>query len=237
LANGNNDKKDENGLIVIDAHNPHSLNVRGQCAFSGWVEGVCMTGYYVFVANTSSGVRSIDISDPNNPCLVDSVGLIKKWDPLLESEMSPEEAQAIEEFYRIRKEILAGRKYEDSSTPLRVFLSVISAVHFRDAEALQKVLAMDFAKMNQKITNEFMVDWEKSLVEHDIFRAPLAPERPEEGMCWPIYIKHKNGTELVDTYIPVFWKGRWMYVGNLGNSGNWRGVVSSFQGLLKRYGK
>jgi hypothetical protein len=148
LANGNNENKDENGLIIIDAQNPHSLKVRGKCTFGGWVEGVCLADHHVFVTNTSSGVRSIDVSDPNNPRLVDSVGFIKKKDPLLESEMSPEEVRAIEEFYRIRKEILAGWKYEDASTPLKVFLSVISSVHFRDAEALQRVLVMDFAKMD-----------------------------------------------------------------------------------------
>ncbi|MFB0554999.1 MAG: LVIVD repeat-containing protein [Phycisphaerae bacterium] len=240
LSNGNQENKDENGLIIIDAQNPHSLKVKGICTFRGWVEGVCLVGHHAFVTNTYSGIRSIEVSDPNNPRLVDSFGPMEeeKKDPLLSSKMSPEEAQVIEKFYKIREEILAGRGYDDASTPLATILSVLSSVHFRDTGAFKRNLAMDFDKMGRKVTDEDMASLEEILVQHDILRAPLPPARPEEGTFWPIYVKSKGGTELTDTLITIFWKGKWMYVGNLGSTTmDWREAIPKIQELLKKHGK
>ena len=241
LSNGNDENRDENGLIIIDAHNPHTLEVKGQCTFPGWVEGVCLAGRHAFITNTASGVRSIDVSDPNHPRLVDSYGPIaeeKEKDPLLTSKMDPEEAQAIETFYAIREEILAGRRYEYASTPLGAFLGLISSVHFRDAEALERALALDFEKMGRTLTDEDMAGLEENLIPHDILRAPPAPERLEEGTIWPVYVTSQGGTELTDTLITVFSKGRWMYVGNMGNATmDWREAIPKIQESLKTYGK
>ncbi len=74
LANGNENNRDENGLIIVDARNPQALRVRGKCLFTDWVEGVCLAGHQAFVANTRAGVRAIDVSDPNHPSLTDSFG-------------------------------------------------------------------------------------------------------------------------------------------------------------------
>lgn len=241
LSNGNEESKDENGLIIIDANITSSLKIRGKCTFRGWVEGVCLVGDHAFVTNTYSGVRSIDVSDPNDPRLVDSFGPIaeeKDEDPLLSSKMSPEEAQAIEKFYGVREEILAGQRYEDASAPLTTLLSFLSSVHFRDAEALKRIVALDFTKMGQEVTDELMVSIEENLVQHDILRAPLPPTRPEEGTFWPIYVKSRGGTELTDTLITVFKNGKWTYVGNLGNTiMDWRDVIPKFKEVLKKYGK
>jgi hypothetical protein len=158
-------------------------------------------------------------------------------DPFLETEMGKEEAQTIEEFYKTRKRILAGEKYEDCSTPLRAFLSVLSALHSRDAEAVKRACAVDTDKMGFKLTGESMAGWEQSLVQFDILRAPLPPKQPEEGTFCPIYVKHANGTELADTLIPAFRKGEWLWVGNLGNKGNWRDNLSGFRDVLEKFGK
>jgi len=158
-------------------------------------------------------------------------------EPFLETEMSKEEAQTIEEFYKTRKKILAGEKYEDCSTPLRAFLSILSAIHSRDAGAVKGICAMDTDKMGFKITNESMADWEQDLVQFDILRAPLPPKLPEEGTFCPIYVSHANGTELADTLIPAFWKGKWKWVGNMGNPGNWRENISGLKDILEKFGK
>ncbi len=158
-------------------------------------------------------------------------------DSFLETEMSKEEAQVIEEFYKIRKKILAGEKYEDCSTPLKAFLSVLSALHSRDAEAVKRVCAVDADKMGLNITDEFMAGWEQHLVQFDILRAPSPPEQPEEGTFCPIYVKNANGTELADTLIPAFWKGKWLWVGNVGNPGNWRDNLSGLKDILEKFGK
>jgi len=78
LANGNEKKSDENGLLIIDTHNTSSPEVRGKCTFPGWVEGVCLGGNHIFIANWDSGVRSIDVSNPENPRLKDHFGPIIK---------------------------------------------------------------------------------------------------------------------------------------------------------------
>ncbi len=158
-------------------------------------------------------------------------------EPFLETEMSKEEAQTIEEFYKTRKKVIAGEKYEDCSTPLRAFVSILSALHSRDAEAVKRISAVDTDKMGIKVTNEFMAGWEQNLIQFEILRAPLPPEQPEEGTFCPVYVKHANGTELADTLIPAFWKGKWMWVGNIGDSGNWRENISGFKDILEKFGK
>jgi hypothetical protein len=241
LSNGNDENRDENGLIIIGTQNPCNLKVKSTCTFLGWVEGVCLAGHHAFVTNTYAGVRSIDVSDPNNPRLADSFGPIeeeKEKDPLLASKISSEEAQAIEKFYRIRGEILNGHKYEDTSVPLATILSFFSSVHLRDVEALKRFMALDLDKMGQKVTDGLMASMEESLVQHDILRAPLPPANPEEGTFWPVYVKSKGGTELTDTFITFFRKGKWMYFGNIGNATmDWRQSIPKMKEFLEKYGK
>jgi len=74
-------------------------------------------------------------------------------------------------------------------------------------------------------------------IQFEILRAPLPPGQPKEGTFCPIYVKYANGTELADTLIPAFWKGKWMWVGNMGNKGNWRDNISGFKDVLEKFGK
>lgn len=74
LANGNKEKSEENGLFIIDANQPDSLLARSKCAFPGWVEGVCLGRNQIFIANWDSGVRSIDVSNPEKPRLTAHFG-------------------------------------------------------------------------------------------------------------------------------------------------------------------
>ena len=202
LSNGNQENKEENGLIIIDAQNPRSLKVKGKCTFPGWVEGVCLVGQHAFVTNTYSGIRSIDVSDPNNPRLVDSFGPIEeeqKKDPLLASETTPEEAQAIKEYRRIKARILDGENYNDSSTPLHAVLT-------------------RFSTWKPEGRGYFM--------GLDILRAPLPPSKPEEGCLWPVYA---GDMELADTFILAYAKGRWIWIGNMGSNVDWRSIKPTFE--------
>ncbi|MFH1740334.1 MAG: FG-GAP-like repeat-containing protein [bacterium] len=67
LVNGNKPDQSQNGLYVIDASKPSDLKILGMVSFSGWVEGAIYSGKRVFVSNTASGVRMIDVSDPASP--------------------------------------------------------------------------------------------------------------------------------------------------------------------------
>ncbi|MFC1677898.1 alpha/beta fold hydrolase [Planctomycetota bacterium] len=162
----------------------------------------------------------------------------RKKDPFLTSEMTKAEAQAIEEFRKIRKNILTGQKYENTSTPLRVFLSYLSATHSRDVEAMKRLYALDVDKMGIKLTNEHFADVEQYFAKLDILRAPLSPEKPAEGAFWPIFLKSHNKTVRVDTLLFVFREDKWMYVGNNpALKGNWKTVLPDFKAALEKFGK
>ncbi|MGB7296337.1 MAG: hypothetical protein WBC70_12180 [Candidatus Aminicenantales bacterium] len=77
LANAHDLLTRENGLFVIDAGDPKKPRLLGKCTFQGWVEGVSLDDKYVFVTNTYSGVRSVDVSEPAHPRLIDSYGPAK----------------------------------------------------------------------------------------------------------------------------------------------------------------
>jgi hypothetical protein len=62
----------DNGLHIIDAADPQNLSLLSKVSFLGWVEGVHLAGNRAYVSNAWNGVRSIDISDPSSPSLVDS---------------------------------------------------------------------------------------------------------------------------------------------------------------------
>ncbi|MHC4205634.1 MAG: hypothetical protein ACYSTT_13355, partial [Planctomycetota bacterium] len=109
-------------------------------------------------------------------------------DPLPDTEMSAEESKAIEEFRRIKARIHAGESYQDDSTPLHGVLT-------------------QFSKWEPEGRGYFM--------GLDILRAPLPPAKPEEGSVWPVYAGHK---ELEDTFILVYAKGRWIWIGNMGSN-------------------
>ena len=120
--------------------------------------------------------------------------------PLPDTEMSTEEARAIEEFRRIKARILAGESYKDASTPLHAVLTHLSA--------LEQGQTRDyFAGLN-------------------ILRAPVPPAKPEEGSLWPVFA---GDTELADTFILAYSKGQWIWIGNVGSNYDWRSAKSTFE--------
>ena len=162
----------------------------------------------------------------------------RKKDPSLTGEISEAEAQAIDEFRKIRGKILAGQKYENSSTPLRVFLSYLSATHSRDVEAMKRVLAFDVDKIGIKLTNEHFADIEQHFAKLDILRAPLPPEKPTEGTFCPIHLKSNDKAVRVDTLLFVFCADKWMYVcNNPALEGNWKTDLPRFKEALEKFGK
>jgi hypothetical protein len=62
----------ENGLHIINASNPSSPEMVGKTSFLDWVEGVHTAGDFAYIANTWTGVRSIDIQNPDRPQLADT---------------------------------------------------------------------------------------------------------------------------------------------------------------------
>ena len=75
LAVGNKRDRQENGLHILDAHDPYAISPIGKLSFPDWVEGVHAVGNVAYVANTFSGARSVDIRNPDNPRPIDSFTL------------------------------------------------------------------------------------------------------------------------------------------------------------------
>jgi len=120
--------------------------------------------------------------------------------PLPDTEMSKEEAQAIEEFRAVKVRILAGDRYKDTSTPLHAVLTQLSA-------------------LGQGQTRDYFTGL-------DILRAPLPPATPEEGSLWPVFAGQQ---ELADTFILAYSKGQWIWIGNMGANYDWRSARSTFE--------
>jgi hypothetical protein len=71
LAIGDKVHDDENGLHILDASDPYSLTLLGKLPVNDWVENIYATNSYVFMTNTWSGVRSIDVRNVFNPVQID----------------------------------------------------------------------------------------------------------------------------------------------------------------------
>jgi len=159
---------------------------------------------------------------------------LEKWnkataDPMLASEMTVQEAQAVEEYNRIRNEILEGKRYEDLSTPLRALLSYLSALHFRDFEAygrLRPGIDLDQEGKPIKVKEETLARFEGWFIESKILRAPLPPENPEALELWPIYIADESGKEWEQAFVFIFWEGKWRWAGN--SYSDWRKAKEFF---------
>jgi len=114
-------------------------------------------------------------------------------DPVLATPISPEETRALAEFRRLQARVRAGEKYEDATTPLHAVLTQMS---------------------QWKQRNE-----SEDFLSQEVFCAPLPPEKPDEGSVWPVFAgaeKHE------DTFIVVYWRGQWVWFGNLGSHIDWR---------------
>jgi proline iminopeptidase len=160
-----------------------------------------------------------------------------KKDPYLAGEMSQSEAKAIEEFNSIRKKIQKGERFEDGTTPIRAFLTFLSCLHFLDIAAFERNQPLDLTKLGTEVKEEMIVQWEKDFSQLDILRAPPPPGQPKQGEIWPIYVKKASTNVVYDTHLFVFWNGKWMRLGNVGNPADWRNTVPHIKPLLEQAGK
>jgi hypothetical protein len=163
-------------------------------------------------------------------------------DPMLASKVTAQEAQAVEEYHRIHKEILEGKRYEDQSTPLRALSSYLSALHFRDFEAygrLRPGIDLDQEGKPVKVDEKALARFEGWFLESKILRAPVPPENPGPLELWPVYIADESGKDWEQAYVFVFWEGQWRWAGNSYN--DWRKAkeffLKYFQGRIENLKK
>jgi len=237
LSNGNNENKDENGLIIIDARNPNSLKVKGKCNFSGWVEGVCLAGNHVFVTNTQLGIRSIDVSDPNKPRLVDSFGPIeeqKQADTFLKTEVSQQEHKIIEYFEKTKKQILQERKFNDLSTAANAFLTLISAYQHQDQKTLEQIFPLvkhqQFKKFSSPETRSKMIDFAKKSI---VCRIEVENKSPKESDLCAIYTSDSPDKEINQAVSFCYVEGAWRFSGSTSEIRNWIPQAKTVEALTR----
>jgi hypothetical protein len=217
--------KDENGLIIIDTRNPSSLKVKGKCTFSDGVEGVCVAGNRVFITNRGSGIRSIDVSDPNNPRLVDSFGPIKGEtlavsDTFLETEISRQERKIIEYFEKTKKQIFQGRKFNDLSTAANAFLTLISALYHQDQNTLEQIfpLVKQHKKLSSPEVRSKILDYFRKSV---VCRIPVENKSPKELDLYAIYTSDSPDKEINQAWLFGYVGGAWRFVGSTSEIDSW----------------
>ncbi len=361
-ANGHFGYRHENGLIVVDARKLDSVRELGRYSFLGWVEGVCVSGGHAFVANTGSGVRSVNITDPTRPYLRDSFGPIKDpyYDSHIETSIGEAEKSQLEKFATSKKEILEGKEFRDRSTPLRSLLTVIWALKSNDFNLYSQVYPSDAAYIIPKelynVSKEPLEKWEtaevvrisppdpqadeaalcaiyvrrskeslplqwdahvferkdgtwkklydmetqgpvwrkelsranakkdqptiedgnmtgaekaainefrrikariekgeifedtstplhaalsflsrersdtrKYFIRLNVLRAPLPPDQPKERTLWPVYMRNPGRTDLADTFVLVYSKGKWIWDDNMGSDRDWQAAERLFE--------
>jgi len=130
-------------------------------------------------------------------------------DVFLSGQISPEESKSLDEFQQIKTRIIQGEKYFDLSTPLRVHLSFLSAIKHKDLISAQKVQSRNWTL--ESLANDFY--W---FDEISIWRAPIAPDKPQTGQIWPVYITNSRTGRWEDTLMFIFWDGQWQRAGNQG---------------------
>ena len=196
LANGHEGYRHENGLIVVDARKLDSVRQLGRCSFLDWVEGVCVSGSYAFVANTGSGVRSVNIADPTRPFLWDSFGPIGDpyYDSHVDTSIGEAEKSQLEEFATSKKEILEGKEFRDRSTSLRSLLTMIWALKSNDFNLYSQVNPSDAAYIIpeefDKASKELLKKWETAEVARI---SPPDPQADEAALC-AIYVRRTEGS-------------------------------------------
>jgi hypothetical protein len=113
--------------------------------------------------------------------------------------MGDNKAKSIEEFHSDRKRILSGEKFEDTSSPIRTFISFLSCLHFKDGEAMKRI------QKGGEWTEEMMEEWDEYMSQIDVLHAPISPDHPEQCQIWPVYLKDASIGEFVDTHLFGYW--------------------------------
>ncbi len=123
--------------------------------------------------------------------------------------MAGAEKAAINEFRRIKARIEKGETFEDESTLLHAVLSFLSRERG---------------------------DARKYFIRLNVLRAILPPDQPKEGTLWPVYMRNPGRTDLADTFVLVYLKSKWIWVGNMGSDHDWQAAKRLFERQANKIG-
>lgn len=240
LAINNGDDQNENGLAVLDVRDPRSPKLTGRCPFPGDVQGLCLVDSRVFVANAVSGIRSVDISDPNHPTLVDSFGPARESEPaetkqvaFYETEITPPERELIAHLVKTLGEVLQGREFRDLSTPVNAFLTLLSAYQRQDPDTLVQVLPV--ARQNPRLASaKTGAQLLGGLGKATAFRVEVDDNPPQESDLAAIYASTTPDQKIDQVLMFGYIDGAWRFLGGASNIlKNWRPTAKQVEAITR----
>jgi len=189
------------------------------------VEGVCVAGNRVFVTNRWSGIRSIDVSDPDNPRLVDSSGPMEgerlvASDNFLETEVSQQERKIIQYVEKTKSQILEGRKFSDLSTATNAFLTLISACYHQDQNTFEQVVP--FARKQKNLSSpEQLSKMSEFLEKLTVRRVMIENESPQENDLCAIFSSESPDKGIDEVSKFGYVEGAWRLLGSDDGIDDW----------------
>jgi hypothetical protein len=196
--------------------------VKGKCAFAGNAEGVCLAGRSLFMANTLSGVKSVDIGDPNHPRLADTFGVAEGLKPaqtrpaaFVETETSPHEREMIEYLLKTKQEVLQGRKFNDLSTPVHALLTLLSGFQNHDPNTVIRVtpLARQYPMLLAPAIGARFLD---ALGKATTFRVDVDDRSSQESDLAAIFFAASPGQKPNQIIKFGYVQGAWRFLGSEG---------------------
>lgn len=134
----------------------------------------------------------------------------------------PEATQLAEEYRRRMNGIMSRADYYvDQTTPVGAWLTRNCALAYADEELLSGVVYQaqkDMAAWKKRIQAPgFWEGLRHGLDDVDLLTTAHWPEKPEEGHLHAIQVCAKGSLIRLDTYVMIYSKGKWWWMGNEGN--------------------
>lgn len=134
-----------------------------------------------------------------------------------------------EEYRNKMTAILSGEAYSDQSTPLNAWLTLNSGIVRNDAAQLSAVRYPGGPQRNESDILATWETWRPGLANVDLLTTAAWPEKPKEGYLHTIEVCRRGSLIRTDTYVLIYSKGMWYWLGNQGN--HWSRDLSAFEAL------
>ncbi|HUT47518.1 MAG TPA: LamG domain-containing protein, partial [Sedimentisphaerales bacterium] len=154
--------------------------------------------------------------------------------PFLETEISKEESQAIEDFKKTKSEILQDRKFSNQSTATNAFLTLISAYHHQDQDTLEQIFPIVKQKEFERLSSPETRSQILAVVRKSIFcRIEIENTSPEESDICAIYTSESPEKTIDQVWSFAYVEGAWRFAGSTSDIHNWSAQAKQAEALTR----
>jgi hypothetical protein len=133
-------------------------------------------------------------------------------DNFLATEVSQREREIIEYCEKTKSQILDGRKFNDLSTPVNAFLTLISACYHPDQDTFEQVLP--FARKQKNLSSpEVLSRFTGTFRKMTVRRVMIENESPQENDLRAIFSSESPGRDIDQVYKFGYIEGAWRLLG------------------------